>query len=155
AQRKFQASPSRFFERVKRECVLFVGLAFAGMPRAEAFHFFQVGRSLERVDMLSRMLGVRFASTATGQSATPLAWTGLLRICSGSEAYCTANPEGVEPLAVLRFLLLEREFPRSMHFGVKRCMESLRVIAGDGAAAGEAERHLGRLDSELRYMDIG
>ena len=38
-----------------------------------------------------------------------------------------------------------------------RCRESLQEIAGgdDDEYASEAERLLGRLDSELRYIDVG
>ncbi|MFL5340693.1 MAG: alpha-E domain-containing protein [Gemmataceae bacterium] len=153
AKRLFAASPSRYFERVKRECVLFVGLAFGGMTRAEAYHFLQVGRYLERIDMLSRMLAVRFGS-AGESAASPLAWAGLLRSCSAYEAYCKVCPEALAPPDVLRFLLLEHDFPRSMHFGVRRCLESLRVIGGEDGPAHEAERLLGRLDGDLRYADV-
>ena len=39
---------------------------------------------------------------------------------------------------------------------VGRCLRSLRAVAGDGGGVGTpAERRLGRLDSDLRYMDVG
>ena len=62
--------------------------------------------------------------------------------------------EKIDAIGVVRYLLLETEFPRSMHFGVDRCMRSLRRISGGSGAGAEAERHLGRLDSDLRYMDV-
>ncbi len=53
--------------------------------------------------------------------------------------------------------MLNSDFPRAIRFCVARCRESLQEIAGgdDDEYASEAERLLGRLESELRYMDAG
>ncbi len=47
-------------------------------------------------------------------------------------------------------------FPGAIRFCVARCRESLQEIAGgdDEECTSEAERLLGRLDSELRYIDV-
>ena len=155
AARQFTASPHRCLARVRRECVLFAALIDGTLPRTEAFHFLQVGRFLERVDMLSRIMNVHcHAITATNADAgfAPGHWTGLLRGASAHEAYLRQAGERIDPVGVVRYLLLEEDFPRSMRFGVARCLESLRAIAGGGAS--EAERHMGRLESDLRYMDV-
>ena len=57
---------------------------------------------------------------------------------------------------MIRFLILNSDFPRAIRFCVARCRESLREIAGgdEEEYISEAERLLGRLDSELRYSDV-
>jgi uncharacterized alpha-E superfamily protein len=155
AARRFRASPSRCLTRVRRECVLFAALIDGTLPRTEAFHFLQVGRYLERVDMLSRIMNVHcHAVTAASADAgySTGHWTSLLRSTSAHEAYLTHARDHIDPVGVVRYLLLEADFPRSMRFGVARCLESLRAVAAGGSS--EAERHLGRLDGELRYMDV-
>ncbi len=84
-------------------------------------------------------------------------WTGLLRSCSAYGAYLRVERDRVEPVGVIRFLVLNPDFPRAVRFCVARCRESLQEIAGgdDDEYASEAERLLGRLDSELRYIDVG
>ena len=84
-------------------------------------------------------------------------WTGLLRSCSAYGAYLRVERDRVEPVGVIRFLVLNPDFPRAIRFCVARCRESLQEIAGgdDDEYASEAERLLGRLDSELRYIDVG
>ncbi|MBA4062633.1 MAG: alpha-E domain-containing protein [Isosphaera sp.] len=162
AAARFAASPSRFLDRVRRECVLFAALVDGTLPRTEAYHFLQVGRHLERVDMLSRVINVHcyasaaFVPAGVGSDVTFSAahWASLLRGTSAYEAYQKQARERVDPVGVVRYLLLEAEFPRSMRFGVARCLESLRCVAGGGGFGTDAERHLGRLDSELRYMDV-
>src|SRR5262245_15639574 len=56
AQGRFQASPARFYDAIKRACVLFDGLIDGTQPRAEVYHFLRVGRCLERVNQVSRIL---------------------------------------------------------------------------------------------------
>jgi uncharacterized alpha-E superfamily protein len=158
ARRSFQSSPSRFYERIKRECVLFAGLIDGTLPRTEVYHFLQVGRYLERVDMLARLLNVRFHTlppdAPTGEGAAPrlVQWASLLHSCSAYECYLRQYQDQIEPVNVVGYLVLEESFPRAMRFAVARCLESLEAISGgSGTPAG---RQLGRLDSELRYMDL-
>jgi uncharacterized alpha-E superfamily protein len=161
AQRRFQASPFRFYDSVKRACILFDGLVDSTMPRTEVFHFLQLGRYLERVDMISRIINVnlRLPVPATPLTDLPLhgvQWTSLLRSCSAYEAYLREYQDRIDPINVVRYLVLGADFPRAMRFCVARCLESLKDLAGAGDDDGyrsEAERLLGRLDGELRYLD--
>jgi uncharacterized alpha-E superfamily protein len=164
AEARFAASPARFLNRIRRECVLFAALLDDTLPRAEAYHFLQLGRYLERVDVLSRAINVHYHTESIpipvaetdgaekGFSSTP--WASLLRGTSAYESYLQQARERIDPVGVVRYLLLEVDFPRSMRFGVGRCLDSLRAIAGGSGYGTPLERHLGQLDSELRYIDV-
>jgi uncharacterized alpha-E superfamily protein len=159
AQRRFQSSPFRFLDSIKRECILFDGLVDSTLPRTEVYHFLQLGRYLERVDMISRILNVNLR-TAPGETAESqlhtFHWASVLRSCSAYEAYLREYQDQIDPASVIRYLVLGADFPRAMRFCVMRCLESLKEIAGAGDDDGygsEAERLLGRLESELRYLD--
>jgi uncharacterized alpha-E superfamily protein len=164
AQARFAASPARFLYRIRRECILFAALADDTLPRSEAYHFLQLGRYLERIDMLSRAINVHYHSEnvsvpsadSDGEERTFSAsqWARLLRETSAYESYLKQARERIDPVGVIRYLLLEADFPRSMRFGVGRCLDSLRAIAGGSGYGAPAERPLGQLDSELRYMDV-
>lgn len=165
AVKRFESGQFRFFERVKRECLLFTALIENTLLRNEVYHFLEVGRYLERIDMLSRILSVHIRRSrlipagpiqAHAELPTPNErWQQLLQCCSGYESYLKLSLEQIEPVSVLEFLMLNADFPRSMRFAVSRCLESLRAIAGgERAMRSDAERRLGRLDSELRYMDL-
>ncbi len=161
AQRRFEASPSRFFDGIKRACILFDGLVDGTLPRTEVFHFLQLGRYLERVNQISRILNVKLHGLRDdGPIAEPpmriVHWSSLLRSCSAYEAYLREHHDRIDPEGVVRYLVLDADFPRAMRFCVARCVESLREIAGgdEDEYRSEAERQLGRLDSELRYIDV-
>jgi uncharacterized alpha-E superfamily protein len=161
ARRRFHASPSGFYTAIKEACILFDGLIQNTLPRDEVYHFIQLGRYLERLDLMGRILHAK-CRTSPGEGGgydhglDLVRWTGLLRSCSAYGAYLRSERDRVEPLGVIRFLVLDADFPRAVRFCVGRCRESLKEIAGgdDDEVASEAERHLGRLESELRYIDV-
>lgn len=157
ARRQFSASPPRFFAGIKRACILLDGLIDSTLPRAEAYHFLQLGRHLERVNQISRILNTKLHHLGTGWPEDApqqiLHWSSVLRCCSAYEAYLRDYRVQIDPEGVVRYLILEADFPRGMRFCVSRCLESLQAISNGGFGS-EAERLLGRLDSELRYANI-
>ena len=60
------------------------------------------------------------------------------------------------PLNVTEFLILEREFPRSILFCLQKAEFSLRKISGNPSSgfANNAEKKLGSLRSDLEFADI-
>jgi uncharacterized alpha-E superfamily protein len=62
----------------------------------------------------------------------------------------------IAPDQIADFLILDREFPRAMHYCVIKAEESLHAIsqAPIGTFQNAAEQRLGRLRSELAYAQI-
>jgi uncharacterized alpha-E superfamily protein len=161
AQRRFAVSPAGFYDGVKRACVLFNGLVEGTLPRNEVYHFLQIGRYLERVNQVGRILNVKMHGLREGGPVSDPAmrvvhWSSLLRSCSAYEAFHREHHDRIDPEGVVHYLVLDPGFPRSLRFCVARCCGSLREIAGgdEGGYSTEAERLLGRLESELRYIDV-
>jgi uncharacterized alpha-E superfamily protein len=161
AQRRFHASASALYAKVKQSCILFDGMVQNTLPRDEVYHFIRLGRHLERVSVMGQILHTKCRRHPVGGAGVDPAielvrWTGLLRSCSAYGAYLRVERDRVEPAGVIRFLVLNADFPRAIRFCVARCRESLREIAGgdEEECISEAERLLGRLDSELRYSDV-
>ncbi len=59
-----------------------IGVVDSATSRDEAWHFFSLGRAIERADMTARLLATRSLTEASGPS-----WTTILRSCGGYEAY--------------------------------------------------------------------
>jgi uncharacterized alpha-E superfamily protein len=161
SKRRFQVSPSRFLSRIQRSCMLWNGVIDSMLPRDEVYHFLALGRYLERVDLICRILQSHADALVSldgevVRATQTLRCTHLLRSASAYESFLRAHHEQVEAPIVVRFLLLDSEFPRAVRFGITRCRRALQLIAGgtDEQYASEAERLLGRLDSELRYIDL-
>jgi uncharacterized alpha-E superfamily protein len=90
-----------------------------------------------------------------GSNIDQLGWTTLLNSASALQMYRQVR-HVTTPASVSEFLLLDRNFPRSILRCVRRAQESLHSISGTqlGSFESEAERLLGRLRSELDYAKI-
>jgi len=160
ARRRFAVSPPRFFDGIKRACILFDGLVDGTLPRNAVYHFLQLGRHLERINQVSRILNTKMHGLGSvgGAGDPPMQvvhWSSLLRSCAAYEAYLREHHDRIDPEGVVRYLVLDPDFPRAMRFCVERCSESLHEIEGGGDdAPSQSERVLGRFESELRYLDV-
>ncbi len=71
-----------FFAWVRERSALAVGIIDSATSRDDAWQFFTLGRSMERVDMTARLLATRSLTDASGPS-----WTTILRSVGAYEAY--------------------------------------------------------------------
>jgi uncharacterized alpha-E superfamily protein len=84
----------------------------------------------------------------------------VLRSCCAIEAYRRNYLGEMDPLLVTSFLILQKNFPRSIAFCVERARDAvagLREANAPAASAGvkvaPAERILGRLSAQLEYAE--
>jgi uncharacterized alpha-E superfamily protein len=141
-----------FFGWVRERAALAVGIVESATSRDEAFHFFTLGRSLERADMTARLLATRSLTEASGPS-----WTTILRSVGAYEAYLRTYRGVPGAQNAAEFLLLDRLFPRSILYSVSRAEECLRDITPSTDRVGvsdRAQRLLGQIRSELEYRPI-
>jgi uncharacterized alpha-E superfamily protein len=153
-------SPYHFFNEVKSQSQLFDGITMATLSRGEAWYFYLLGRLLERADKTSRMLDVKYfillpAIADVGTSFDDIQWGAVLRSASGFEMYRKRHAE-ISPDLIVEFLLLDRQFPRSISYCVANADDALHAISGtpSGMFRNAAERKLGQLRSELAYSQV-
>jgi len=94
------------------------GLTEGTFYRDQAWHFYMIGRYLERADQTTRLLDTRFHALVPHHEAADKdidagAWNALLRAAAGYHAYRREHPSGYEPRQVAYFLLSNTAFPRS------------------------------------------
>ncbi|NJL00916.1 MAG: alpha-E domain-containing protein [Spirulinaceae cyanobacterium SM2_1_0] len=149
-----------FFEQVKRSSHRFAGVMDATMTHNEGWHFGQLGRLLERAEKTARILDVKYffllpSAQWVGTPLDQIQWIALLKSASAYEMY-RKQQHRITPSAVADFLILNRHFPRSIHFCVAQAEQSLHQILNTpvGTWCNPAERALGRLRSRLGYMTV-
>ena len=141
-----------FFGWVRERSALAVGIIESATSRDEAWQFFTLGRSIERADMTARLLATRSLTEASGPS-----WTTILRSCGAYEAYLRTYRGVPSARNAAEFLLLDRLFPRSILFSVRRaeaCMRDIDPRADRSGVSDQAQRILGQIRSELEYRPI-
>lgn len=135
---------------------MFQGITDATMSHNEAWHFVRVGRQMERADKTSRILDVKYfmllpTATRVGTPYDDLLWSAVLKSVSGFEMYRQAQGK-ISPREVVNFLVLDRDFPRSLRHSISRVDDSLDVITGGKPC--ESTRLLGELRHEFENMDV-
>lgn len=151
---------SSFFAEVKLSSHLFIGVMDVTMSHNEGWHFGRIGRLIERADKTARILDVKYfillpSLRDVGTPLDELQWIALLKSASAYEMYRKCQRR-INPDSVAEFLILDREFPRSIQFCLLEAEKSLRHISGNniGTWQNPAERALGKLRSELEFITI-
>ncbi len=149
-----------FFTQVKLASHRFAGVMDATMTHNEGWHFGQMGRLLERADKTTRILDVKYfvllpSVEWVGTPLDQIQWMSLLKSASAYEMYRKCQRR-ITPTAVAEFLILDRQFPRSIHFCLGQVEQSLHQITSTpiGTWSNSAERALGRLCSQLGYLTM-
>ncbi len=145
------AGPHAFFSYVEDRAAMFNGLAASTMSRDDSWRFYLLGRSVERVDMVVRLLMSRVSDRASSPG-----WLTVLRSAGAADTYLRTYRGALDAGRVVQFLLVDRLFPRSVFHALRQaetCLAELdsRPSQRIGARA-EAQRLLGRARSELEFL---
>jgi uncharacterized alpha-E superfamily protein len=121
-----------YLERIIEGSQLITGLLGSTLMRDEGYQFIRIGRHLERADMTTRIIDVR-TSNLLPDEATDLQpfetiqWMSVLKSMTGYHAYRRKMQTHVQRSEVLRFLLQDTTFPRSVAY----CMQGLEESLGE------------------------
>jgi uncharacterized alpha-E superfamily protein len=120
-------SRQQMLETVEASCQRIFGILSGSMSHNAAFAFIQLGRKIERADMTSRIVDVGSISMLPAFSRTNkqklflephenVVWMNVLRCVSGYQAYRQKTHSQVKGEDVVKFLLQDDEFPRSLGY---------------------------------------
>ena len=136
----------------RERVALINGIADSTMSRDEGWQFLLLGRSLERADMVARLVAT------TSMSAGPTtAWNTTLRACGAHEAFLRTYRGLETEQEAAEFLLLDRLFPRSVVHALttaEDCLTALDSSTQRAGFGGEASRLLGRARADLEYRPL-
>lgn len=109
------------------------GMLSGTMTHDECYNFLKMGRNLERADMTTRIIDVSSATLLPDmpEELTPfqnLQWMSVLKSLTAYQMYRRQMHLRIRRADVLKFLLLQRNFPRSFcHalYELSECLEGL------------------------------
>ena len=146
------AGAHTFLNWSRERSALFSGIARGIMVRDDGWQFMSMGRSLEQVDMTSRMVA---SASLTGGSTK---WPSVLRGCGGHDAFLRTYRGVHTDREAAQFLILDARFPRSIMHGLVAASDSLRKITHNNMLAARqsefAARALGQLRARLEYAEV-
>ncbi|HWL14194.1 MAG TPA: alpha-E domain-containing protein [Opitutus sp.] len=156
------AGPHEFFEHIKRHSHLFQGLTDSTYPRSEGWEFVQFGKFIERAEMTTRILDVKYHIllpdvTDVGGAVDTAQWQAVLRSASALDAYRRFYVREILAWKVAEFLIFSDSFPRSLHYCTAQLDELLRRILGDDgprARTAAVRDYLDYYGNRVHYFDL-
>ncbi|MEM9159051.1 MAG: alpha-E domain-containing protein [Verrucomicrobiota bacterium] len=148
-----------FFQNIKEFSQLFQGLTDTTFPHQLGFEFIICGAEIERADKTCRIIDAKRYMNESREGLDDTLdnaqWAAILRGCSGHEAYRRVFVTEITGPNVKEFLLLSKDFPRSVLYSLKRFQLAMHAISQCPIThfSNEAERRLGRLIAKLNYSD--
>jgi uncharacterized alpha-E superfamily protein len=153
--------PHSLYRRVRESALAFQGLADSTLAHGEDWHFFSLGKYLERADGVARLLTLQAHLLSPGAGGSTredeaVRCLAVLRSCGCAEAYARYYSLRVEPARVIEFLLLNRIFPQSIRFSLNAAWHALEAIAEgeEHVATNAAVRRLGLLRASVDHAAV-
>jgi uncharacterized alpha-E superfamily protein len=116
--------------RVELLCHQLSGLSASSMTRDDAYAFLEIGRHLERADMMLRLVNVT-SELVLPDDPRPfddVRWTGLLKSVGAFEMYRRCHHGRLDLPRILEFLLFNPIFPRSLGYCLDRIESGLIML---------------------------
>ncbi|HBE68447.1 MAG TPA: hypothetical protein DDW52_09905 [Planctomycetaceae bacterium] len=147
------ADEIEFFNQVKRYGHLLDGVLQSTMTRDLGWWFAHMGRYLERADKTSRIIDVKYftllpSPTDVDTTLDDLVWSAVLRSVDAFEMY-RKRYHSLTLSRIVSFMVLDAEFPRSVHFCVREVGKALRKITPANAGESYAISLVQEIESQL------
>ena len=135
---------SRLCLRIKEGVQAHTGITEGTFFRDQGWHFYELGRQIERADQTTRLLDIKYHLLVSGTEEERRVveltqWNAVLRAAAGYHAFRRVADAGFGPADVVAFLLADTSFARSValcvgqmgwHLGHLRSAYGLRDTAG-------------------------
>jgi uncharacterized alpha-E superfamily protein len=128
----------RVFElcrQIKRTDMLISGVVSETMERGKGYYFWRLGEYLERADKTSRLLHVKYFHllpqlSDVGTTVDDRHWSALLLSLDAREVYHRTHGL-IDQDNVIDMIILDRGFPRAVHFCISSALDSMNRITRD------------------------
>lgn len=147
--------PIGILDNLLKKGLLYFGTTDVTMARGDCNAFINIGKYLERAIQSSDILDIKFSNLhyEVNKVADTAYWKYLLMSISGYELYLKKYNGGFKASNVVTQIVLEEQFPRSVHYSVNRLhryFERLKV-EGNADAFNQINFIIGKLKSKIKY----
>ncbi len=148
-----------FLRQLILDCQQIAGTLLGSMSQDHAYDFILLGRYLERADMTTRILDVRADDLLPEELEELLPyesiqWMSVLKSLTAYQMYRRHVRLRVSGVDVLRYLLRNRQFPRSVMFCLVVLQDLLSELPGEDDQALRAVSALMRRVNETRLAGV-
>jgi uncharacterized alpha-E superfamily protein len=137
--------------RVVEGCQQISGLLADTMSHDSGYHFFRIGRALERADMTTRIIDIAAASLIGREDLVRFdntLWMAVLQSLSAYQMYRQKVRRRILGTDVIEYLLKDEQFPRAFSFSLRELGAALALLPRNA----EPLKKLGSLRRMLAQM---
>lgn len=152
-QKIWRVSPENFYSDTAAEIDAFAGVAETTMYRDEGWEFLQLGRVIERSQLLVALLLFQLDVETEVEEDSDTDWATLLRAYHAFEAYNRKYSVELQSAQVLDLLVSDPLIPHSLSRTLDMMAANLASlgVGSDERSGGEAQRLAGRLGALVHY----
>lgn len=158
AETIWKGQPARLFREALEDFYTLNGVTYSTLSHSEGWYFLEIGRYIERAQLVIRLLDLHFGEARRLIAGEPnhLDWIVLLKYCTAFEPYCKTYTAIIDPDRIAEFLLFNAEFPHSVRYAVDRVCDALASVAPGAPPRRRAavERLAGRLKAAIDFTQI-
>src|SRR6185503_17392905 len=105
-------TPARLFREALEEMHALEGVTYSTLSHGEGWYFLQLGRHIERAQLIGRLLDAHFRVAGdAARGPKYFDWLVLLKFCTAWEPYTRHYTASIRPAKIAEFLLFDAEFP--------------------------------------------
>ena len=125
-QEIWKTTPESFYAGTAEDINTFTGVTDATMYRDDGWHFIQLGRYIERVQLSAAVLLSQIGAHEREDESFDADWANLLRVFHAFEAYVHAYSVVVQPGQVLELIVTDAMLPGS----IRRSVDMIGAVLG-------------------------
>lgn len=140
-----------FLNQIIHSCQKITGLWFVNMPRDEAWDMMLLGLNIERADMTTRNLDAGVAAILQAEdeelavNSSQIIWGNVLRSLNAEQAYRRTMRSSVTGEQVVKYLLTDEFFPRSLMY----CVSEMSMVSAHLPHSKSVMKHMHCLQEEI------
>ena len=149
--------PQTFFHNASTVVTTFGGIAEATMYQDHGWHFFRLGRFVERALRTAALVDAQIAIFPADENHWVFDWGSLLKICEARAAFRRLNSIKYPPDDVVDFLVADARLSNSISYALREIADAHAAIAGHRdvgsarAVMSGAGRQIGRARALIDY----
>ncbi len=127
--------PREFFRKTKDVLQTVSGITDSTTYRNHGWHFMQLGRFVERAQLITSLLNAQIAQFPTKNMNAESYWISLLSICEARVAYSQMYSMAYDPPSVVDFLVSDPRLSHSIRYSMQRVTNALGKVSAEHSNA--------------------
>ncbi len=144
--------PRKFFLQLEDDFRTLSGITDNTLYRDHGWHFTQLGRFIERVQLVASLLSAQISVDKGSRIFDESSWLSVLKVCEARVAYFRVYSLAYESTRVLDLIVRDPVLPNSIRFSLDKISESLSVVA-DGHFSAFSQEAVERSQSMIEQVE--